>query len=157
MGWCSIVLWAVTFWYMLDWLCSACTVCDHLCSGYNHMPQTPTSVSCITLVLTSMRQPLYTIRFHPPSLGSGKTGNGTKYDQLHIYCSQNMLQQCVLWEVHFRGPFLWVSFNIHNQLLVSMVKWRNQHGNVDNCPTCNQCIYHFDGLHIYRCSGCNMK
>ena len=26
-----------------------------------------------------------------------------------------------------------------------------------NCPTCNQCICHFDGRHTYRCSGCNMK
>ena len=48
-------------WYMLDWLCSACTACDNLCSGYNHMPQTPTCVSCIILVLTSEG----TIAYHP--------------------------------------------------------------------------------------------
>ena len=67
----------------------------------------------ITLVLTSMRQPLYTIHFHPPSLGSGKTGmvlNMTCF----IRCSRNMLQKDVLWEVHFPGPLLWVYFYIIN-------------------------------------------
>ena len=39
------------------------------------MPQTP--------ICVSVREPLYTIHFHPHSLGSGKTGNDTKYDQLH--------------------------------------------------------------------------
>ena len=30
-------------------------------------------------------------------------------------------------------------------------------GILKSCPTCNQCICCFDGLHIYRCSGCKMK
>ena len=65
------------------------------------MPQTPTCVSCITLVLTS-EGTIHTIHFHPHSLGSGKTGNDTKYDQLH---SITLFSKHDIAVRHVRGTF----------------------------------------------------
>ena len=66
----------------LNWNICLVHVILNLCSGYNHMPKTPTCDSCIKLVLTSETTIAYH-PLHPHSLGSGKTGNYTNYDQLH--------------------------------------------------------------------------
>ena len=53
-----------------------------------------------------------------------------------------------LWPEQSRALPMMHALNWHEEINMGILK---------SCHTCNQCICRFDGLHIYKCSGCNMK